>query len=348
MHLRLLLSTLPALLAGGLAAQTVVYDNGPIETAPGISLLQDDGPHRLTAYGYGIQGDSTIGNSALDDFGVATSMVIDEVEIFAYETGSTTTSTITGVFLEFYDADPSTGGQPIAGSPGIANNLLTGTSVNQWSGLYRDRETAPGSTDRPIMQVRVALPAPLALGAGIYWIQIQALGSSSLPGPWMPPITCLNQPVTSTAMQRIGTTGQFIFPIQSGAAAAQGLPFRLYGSVAQPGSLAVLTPGCGSVTLSVRGAPVLGGFVYSELGNVTGLGLIGYGFQLVPTPFCVCTVGHNWLVAVFTNRDTIRIPMDLSFAGARLGVQGADLYGLGGCPDPLVSFTDTWVMTLNQ
>jgi hypothetical protein len=345
MHLRLFLCSLAA---GHLAAQTLIYDNGPIETATGISRLQDDGPHRLTAYGFGIQRDSSIDNSAFDDFGVATSMLIDEVGIFAYETGSSTTSTITGVFLEFYDADPSTGAQPIAGSPGIANNLLTGSSVNQWSGLYRDRDTALGSVLRPIMEVRVALPAQLALSAGVYWIQIQAAGDSALPGPWLPPITCLNQPVTNGAMQRIGTTGQFVNPIRSGPGAAQGLPFRFYGSAAQPGSFALSTPGCGSATLAVRGAPVLGGFLHSELGNVTGLGLIGYGFQIVPTPFCVCTVGHNWLLAVFTGRETIRIPMDLSFAGARLGIQGADLYGLGGCPDPQISFTDTWVMTLNQ
>jgi hypothetical protein len=100
-------------------------------------------------------------------------------------------------------------------------------------------------------------------------------------------------------------------------------------------------------TLAVRGAPVLGGFVRTELGNVTGLGLLGYGFVPAGTPFCGCFVGHEWGAILVATSNVLNIPMNPLFCGTVLRVQGADFGGAGGCPSPAVTFTSTFQIALN-
>ena len=63
-------------------------------------------------------------------------------------------------------------------------------------------------------------------------------------------------------------------------------------------------------------------------------------------PFCTCTLGHDWSVALFGATATINIPNVPIYIGTQIGIQGADLLGPGGCPSPQVALTDAMVVTI--
>lgn len=104
--------------------------------------------------------------------------------------------------------------------------------------------------------------------------------------------------------------------------------------------------GCGTATISTTGNPNLGGTVTTNLGGITGVPFLGLGILVAPTPFCTCTVGHDWSVVLFGTSNVFTLPTDPSFVGLPIGIQGADLGGSGGCVAPQVAFTDTMVVTI--
>jgi len=336
MNIKNLLSC--ALILGTLSAQSLVYDNGPLETAPAQSVLQNLAPMSMNVFGFGVQANATTNNSCADDFAVNSTLAITDVEVFLYQTGSTTTSTITAVYVEIY-ADNGAGapGVAVPGSPGIATALTPVTNV--WTGLYRHLP-AP-ATNRPIMAVRVLLPTPVVLTNGIYWLQFKAAGSLTS-GPWAPPVTVLDQADTGNGMQQIGLTGAWnlVNSRVAPAIARSAFPFRLYGGGGLAGSIVMTgAGGCSGATgIKVEGAPNAGGFLKTTLQGVVGLGLIGYDFNLADTPFCGCNFDHGWSIVVAATSNTIIIPMSPSFAGLAFGIQGVDFGAPGGCP---IGFTVT-------
>jgi hypothetical protein len=221
----------------------------------------------------------------------------------------------------------------LIGAPGY-------TVANTLTGIFRS--LLPVGTTRNVQSIKVTLPAPLVLTQGVYWLRFGYTGVN-----FTPPITVLNQGLTGNALQNTTATGWL--PVTSGTTPvyAQGLPFKLYGAPITAGSITNTgLAACGATTITVNGAPVLGGFVRTELGGVTGLGLIGYGFSPVPTPFCGCVVGHDWSVVILANSTVLNIPMATAFCGTRLRVQGADFGGVGGCALG-ITFTDTYQIALN-
>lgn len=104
--------------------------------------------------------------------------------------------------------------------------------------------------------------------------------------------------------------------------------------------------GCGPTTISTTGTPNLGGSVTTNLGNVVGVPFLGFGFVPGATPFCTCTLGHEWLLAQFGGNSVLNLPLDPSYTGLQIGIQGADLNGVGGCAVPQVTLTDTIVVTI--
>lgn len=327
----LIRSSALSLSAAFAAAQStvLVYDNGPVETAPGISRLQNLSLG-LSAPGFAAMRTPTAAYACVDDFAVTNAIRIDEIELLCYQNNSGTASTITGVFVELFDLDPATGAQRMAGSPTSQDNLLTPAAVNAWSGLYRDLETAPGATNRPLMRVRVPLRRPLPLAPGVYWLKVQLTGSLSS-GPWLPPITVSGQRTTGDAMQQDTLTGAWIAnPIQSGAS-PQGLPFRLYGEGQKPGSITQIASGCGAPTLRVEGALQVGGFLHVELANTHAIPVIGLDLTATPTVSCGCTFVHDFPVTIwFATQHSLAMPMAPALGGLILGVQGADLAPSGG------------------
>jgi hypothetical protein len=154
-----------------------------------------------------------------DDFVVpAPGWQVDEVMLFAYQTGSTTTSTITEVRVQIWDGDPTAGGTVIFGD--LTTNRMTNTT---WSNIYRSIDTAPLASNRPIMVQTASLGVELT--PGTYWIEYQFNGTLSS-GPWAPPITILATPVTGNAKQN--QSGLWVEALSG--TFAQGMPFILMGT----------------------------------------------------------------------------------------------------------------------
>lgn len=108
------------------------------------------------------------------------------------------------------------------------------------------------------------------------------------------------------------------------------------GSISQSG------PGCGPTTISVTGSPAIGGAITTQLGSVVGAPFIGLGFNVTNSPFCGCVIGHDWAAANFGTTHVLNVPCDPVFIGSQVGIQGADFFGVGGCPAPRLTLTSTW------
>lgn len=115
---------------------------------------------------------------------------------------------------------------------------------------------------------------------------------------------------------------------------------------ARQGSTRRLAHACGPTTISAIGLPRLGHTIDVSLGGVTGTPVLGIGLNIAALPFCTCTIGHDWLVTVFSASLPLAIPATPSITGAQVGVQGLDFLGTGGCPSPTLTLTDTIVFTI--
>jgi hypothetical protein len=104
--------------------------------------------------------------------------------------------------------------------------------------------------------------------------------------------------------------------------------------------------GCGPTTITTNGSTALGGTITTNLGNVVGLPFLGFGLVPNAVPFCTCTLGHEWMLAQFGGSSVLNLPLDPSYTGLQIGIQGADLNGAGGCVAPQLTLTDTMVVTI--
>ncbi len=207
----------------------VLYDNGPLVNVPGggaggadASRLQD-ASLLLSTYGFGHALSS--GFRVADDFTVPAGQTwtISTVTFFAYQTGSSTTSTINHVNVRIWDGIPGAGGSNVVFGDTTTNRLASST----WSNAYRDLESAPGDATRPVMANTVTINT--ALPAGTYWIDWQTGGTLGS-GPWAPPISINGQAVTGNALQFDPTASTWNAAIDAGAAAQQGFPFVVEGT----------------------------------------------------------------------------------------------------------------------
>jgi hypothetical protein len=160
-----------------------------------------------------------------DDFTVTDpdGLALEEIVLFAYQTGSTLDSTITEFNLRIWDRPPDVPGAKVLFGDDVTNRL-TKTS---WTGIYRVTETIPGNTLRPIMMNTVA--AGVFLEPGTYWFDCQADGTLGS-GPFMAPITINGVAETGNAMQYSAATMSW-GPARDSTFGQpqQGFPFVLRG-----------------------------------------------------------------------------------------------------------------------
>jgi|SRR5690554_6534352 len=152
--------------------EDLLFESGPFITHPGTpnhSRLQS-GLGMIT-FGNNINLD--LGYSIADDMILTEDVVIESIDFFGYQTGSTTTSTCSAVYVRIWDGAPNAGGTVIWGD--LTTNRLMSTA---WYDTYRNTETDPSNTQRPIMVVTADL-GNLALSAGTYWVEWAALGTLS-------------------------------------------------------------------------------------------------------------------------------------------------------------------------
>jgi hypothetical protein len=161
-----------------------------------------------------------------DDFVVTEDSQVKCLVIYAYQTGSTTTSSMTGASIRLWDGPPNDAGSSVVFGDTTTNRMLdTG-----WTGVYRYAETAIGNTQRPVMWLLVDLGDTI-LSPGTYWIDWQAAGSIAS-GPWAPPITIIGQTTTGNALQLISTGWQAFN--DGGTVTPQGIPFLVLGVAGDP------------------------------------------------------------------------------------------------------------------
>lgn len=209
---------------------TVLFNNGPFINSTGTgsggtdeSVLQDVSLG-MNVLGFGHQISSS--NRIADDFTVpAGGWRIDTITFFAYQTGSTTTSTINAVNCRIWDGLPAAPGSTVVFGD-TTTNLLASTI---WAEVYRVTETTTGAaTNRPIMANTVNIG--VTLPAGTYWVDWQ-VGGTLASGPWAPPITINGQAATGNGLQSV--SGGAYFPVFD-VASQQGFPFVICGQVPPP------------------------------------------------------------------------------------------------------------------
>jgi len=208
---------------------SVLYDNGPLINSMGTgsggadeSVLQ--GNLAMNTLGFGHQ--VAFGNRVADDFTVTDSAgwQIDTITFFAYQTGSTTTSTITAVNLNIWDGPPAAPGSAI-----VFTTNATGADLSTaWSGIYRVTDTTGGANNRPIMANVATVNTFLAQGT--YWLDWQVDGSLAS-GPWAPPVTINGQTTTGNGLQSLDDGVSFAAANDSGTLTQQGFPFIIEGSL---------------------------------------------------------------------------------------------------------------------
>ncbi len=210
------------------APDAVLYDNGPLVNSAGTgvgganeSVLQTS-TLLMTTLGFGHQ--VLNNNWVADDFTVsdAGGWTVDTATFFAYQTGSSTTSTMTNVNWILYDGQPGGGGSVVTSGSGLASTV--------WANIYRVTQTTTGvATDRPIMATTVNMGS-LALPAGTYWLAWQTAGTLGS-GPWAPPVTINGQATTGNGLQSLGGTAAWAPANDGGSLTQQGFPFILEGTV---------------------------------------------------------------------------------------------------------------------
>ncbi|MEZ4642504.1 MAG: hypothetical protein R3E31_07150 [Chloroflexota bacterium] len=99
-------------------------------------------------------------------------VTIDAMTFYAYQTGSTTASTITNINWTIYDGDPGAGGSAIASGSGLQ------TSV--WSNIYRVTETTRLVVRLGQLWESTVNTNGIYLPAGTYWVAAKQMGTRLL------------------------------------------------------------------------------------------------------------------------------------------------------------------------
>lgn len=208
------------------APGAVLYDNGPLVTNPGAGAGGADASALQTALGnstYGFGHAISSGYRMADDFTVTGSgWNITTITFYAYQTGSTTTSTINNVNLRIWN-----------GVPGVGSIVFGDTATNRlasssWSNIYRVLDTGLGDAARPIMADVVTVNT--FLGPGTYWVDWQTGGTLSS-GPWAPPVTIAGQTQKpgSNGLQWDPTASIWNPAVDTGNSTQQDFPFVVQG-----------------------------------------------------------------------------------------------------------------------
>ena len=177
-----------------------------------------------STYGPGAQ--QSAGNIVADDFTLTSASTINEIEVYGYQTGSSTQSTFTGLYAVIYDGNPMSGGQIVWGD--MNTNIMTSTS---FTNAYRGNGDASGTT-RPIMAL-TASNLNIALEAGTYYLAWNMTGSGSS-GPWGQPEAYPTVGNSGNGVQYQSSSSSWLALADSGSSEPYGLAFKLVGEGGGP------------------------------------------------------------------------------------------------------------------
>lgn len=120
---------------------------------------------------------------------------------------------------------------------------------------------------------------------------------------------------------------------------------EVYG-VLTGGSLTVQPHACGPTHIAVGGQPRIGERISFRVLDTVGVPVVGIGFTSLGLPYCGCTIGHEWGIQLFSDSVWLPIPNDVNLVGVRFLAQGLNVFGVGGCPAPQLTLTDTILVTI--
>ena len=160
-----------------------------------------------------------------DDFTCTEPIVIREIEVYGYQTGSSTTSTFTGLYAQIYNGNPMEDGEVVWGDENT--NLMTSS---EFTNCYRATEGDTTTMNRPIMSV-TAGSLYIALEPGTYYLVYSLTGSSSS-GPWGVPYCQPEIGSTGDGIQYTSTGWTNL--IDSGTEQPYGCAFRLSSETTIP------------------------------------------------------------------------------------------------------------------
>lgn len=326
----------------------ILYDNGPYFNSVGTGFAgANESMLYTTTFGMGTIGfghQQTSFNRVADDFTTTDCLwQIDSIVFFGYQTGSTTTSTFTGVTFRVWDSVPDGVGSSVVYGDTTTNRL----SRTVWSGAYRITETTVGNSTRPIMRNVCATPG-LTLQAGTFWIDWASSGSLGS-GPWAPSRVPVNQNITGNGRQRIGSTWNNALDGGTGTP-AQGFPFIIYGTIIQPvanAGIDLLT--CQGVSMMIGNIPSATGgtgpYTYSwspggtldNPANANPLATppVSTMYTLTVTDQLGCTSIDSVLLTIVPNSSSTITPVT---CGSYLSPQGNTYTSSGTYTDHLTNY----------
>lgn len=185
-----------------------------------------------------------------DEFTINAQTNINEITVYCYQTGSTTNSTFTGLYVQIFNGSPMNGGTAIWGN--TTTNIMTATSFKN---CYRGSNGETGGTTRPIMGI-TASGLNIQLAAGTYYLVYSVTGSGSS-GPWGVPHAEPGVGNTGNGMQY--TSDGWITMIDEGSGTTMGIAMTLNGT----------QTGTTYYTINVSANPANGGSPY--VGNTPGV-----------------------------------------------------------------------------
>ena len=165
------------------------------------------------------------GYKMADDFTLTAATTISEIEVYGYQTGSSSTSTFTGLYAQIYNAAPNAGGTVVWGDE--TTNIMTSTA---FTNCYRGSDGTTTATTRPIMSV-TASNLNIQLEAGTYYL-VWSLAGSASSGPWAAPEAIPGEGNTGNGLQY--TSSGWTSLTDSGAGTTYGAAFKLVGEGSGP------------------------------------------------------------------------------------------------------------------
>ena len=313
--------------------EAVLYDNGPLVNHPGGGAGGADASALQTAlgnstYGFG-HSPNAPGYRVADDFTVpAGGWTITTITFYAYQTGSTTTSTINHVNLRIWDGPPGASGSNVVFGDTTTNRLAGSSFTN----IYRVLDTNLLDSTRPIMADVVTVNQ--VLGPGTYWLDWQTGGTLSS-GPWAPPVTLTGQTQKPGAngLQWDGSTWNPA--LDTGNNTQQDFPFVIEGT-AGGGSVPNI-----NVSPSSLSSTQLPNTTTTQTLTVGNTGTVDLNWQIAedPNPNCASPADVPWLSvssASGTNAGGTNTAVTVTFNSTGLlgGTYNASLCVTSNDPDP--------------
>jgi hypothetical protein len=227
-----------ALCATGAATAQVRYDNGPLLTSPNICTAPPVGmisETQLSNTTTGFLANRDFEARLADDFtiGDLNGWNVTGFVFYSYQNGQGPTGNqFNYVSIRVWSGRPGLPGSTIVFGDPVTNRFTSFIFANVYR-VYRGGIQC--STDRAVCAITCTIP-PLTLPQGTYWVDWNIGSSSTLSGPWVPPVTIsgLAAKPGANAVGFVPASGSWMQVADSFSGAVQDLPFQVLGTIVGP------------------------------------------------------------------------------------------------------------------